>query len=111
MPNGWEIFPWPALFVIPMIVMAMLVAIRLVHSDGAMGPRCGVTTLPAPSVGPEAPLPAEDPIVVLRDRFVRGEIDLPEFKTRLEGLLPFDASESTPRQDRSITAASSRRTR
>ena len=109
-PTGWGFFPWPVLFVIPMVAMAVYMVTRLVHHDGAMGPRCGVGAQPAPAVGPAASRPAEDPLVVLRDRFARGEIDLPELEARIEGLLRTDPSESIPRPDRPVTAASSGRT-
>ena len=108
MPTGWGFFPWPVLFVIPMVAMAVFIVTRLVRHNGAMGPRCGIAAPPAPSVHEVAPLPAEDPMVALRDRFTRGEIDLPEFEARLEGLLRHDPGESNPRPDRPVTAASPR---
>lgn len=111
MPTGWGFFPWPVLFVIPMVTMAVLMVIRLAHHDGPMGPRCGVTAPPARSAGEVAPPLVEDPMVVLRDRFARGEIDLAEFEARLERLLRTDPSESVPRWGRPATAASSGRTR
>ena len=99
------------LFVIPMMVMAVLIAIQLSHHRGAMGPACGFGASPAATVDVVAPPPAEDPMVVLRDRFARGEIDLPEFETRLEGLLRTDPNESMFRQDLAGNAAAPRRIR
>lgn len=108
MPTGWGFFPWPVLFVIPMMAMAVLIAIRLSHHRGAMGPRCGFGASPTTTMDVVAPPPAEDPMVVLRDRFARGEIDLPEFETRLEGLLRTDPNESMFRQDLAGNAAAPR---
>lgn len=109
--NGWGFFPWPVLFVIPMIAMAVFMAVRLSQRRGPTGRRCGFVAPPAASVGPVAPPPAEDPIVTLRDRFARGEIDLPEFEARLEGLLRSDPNESIPWQQLPPTGASSQTTR
>ncbi len=109
MPTGWGFFPWPVLFVIPMMAMAVLIAIQLSHHRGAMGPRCGFVASPTTSVDVVALPPAEDPMVILRDRFARGEIDLPEFETRLEGLLRTEPNESILRQDLPTTPVSSRR--
>ena len=111
MPTGWGLFPWPVLFVIPMMTMAVLIALRLSHHRGAVRPGCGFGASPTATVDVAAPPPAEDPMVVLRDRFARGEIDLPEFETRLEGLLRTDPNESILRQDLPDTAAAPRRTR
>ena len=49
----------------------------------------GQTTVPAGDV-------RKDPMVMLRERLVRGEIDLPEFEKRLEALLRSDPAEQMP---------------
>lgn len=92
---GWGFFPWPLLFVAPMIAMAVLMMLRSSHRGGGMGPGCGSAGWSAHPTPPPPP-PLEDPMVLLRDRFVRGEIDLAEYETRLDALLRSDPAESMP---------------
>ena len=108
MSTGWGFFAWPVLFVIPMITMPVFMAVRLSQHRGAMGPGCGFVAPLAPSTVPVTALPVEDPTVTLRERFVRGEIDLPEFEARLEGLLRSEPNQSTPWPDTLATDAPSR---
>ena len=93
-----EFFPWPVLFVIPvMIAMVVFMALRSGFGRGSMGPGCGFG---APSARPEelAKSPAaEDPLVTLRERYARGEIGKAEFEDRLDGLLRSDPGEAKPR--------------
>ncbi|GAC1602044.1 MAG: hypothetical protein NVS3B21_30000 [Acidimicrobiales bacterium] len=89
MMMGWGFFPWPVLFmVLMMLTMAGFMALG--PGRGAMGPGCGFgarrSTHSRPTPAPAPP----DPMVTLRDRYVRGEIDTPEFERRLEGLLGSD---------------------
>ncbi|MGC8513604.1 MAG: SHOCT domain-containing protein [Acidimicrobiales bacterium] len=99
MHTGWGVFPWPVLFVILMIVMVVLVAVWLSHHRGAIGPGSGWDASPTAPLDVVAPPPAEDPVVILRERLVRGEIDFPEFEARLESLLRTETNESGLRQD------------
>jgi len=110
MPTGWGFFPWPVLLVIPMIAMAVFTAVRLTQRRG---PGCGFLAPPSPAatVGAVAPPPAEDPLVILRERFARGEIDLSDLEARTESLLRSDPNQSIPWQDPPATAASSGTTR
>lgn len=41
MSMGWGFFPWPVLFVIPMIAMAVFMAVGRSQHSGARGPGCG----------------------------------------------------------------------
>jgi uncharacterized membrane protein len=104
MPSGWGLFPWPVLFVIPMIVAAVFMARR----RGTMGHGCHVIAPPSTAMSQSVPAPAEDPLVVLRERFARGEIDLREFETRVEYLLRADPLEPDRRPDRSAAVVSTR---
>ena len=108
MPSGWGLLPWPVLFVIPMTAMVVLMAIRLPHHRGTMEPGGGLGASPAATGGVAAFPPAEDPLVILRECGARGEIDLPELESRLEGLLGSEPSESTAWQRRPVTVALSR---
>ena len=111
MSMRWGFFSWPVLFVIPMIAMAVFMIVRRSQYRGPMGPGCEFVAPLAPSTVPVAALLLEDSVVTLRERFARGEIDLPEFEARLEGLLLSDPNESIPWQDLPATAASSRTNR
>lgn len=89
---GWGFFPWPVLFVIPMMIaVAEFLARHAGHRPG-----CGFAAPPAQQVQAVTPPVAADSMVTLRERFARGEIGLPEFEARLDGLLRADAGESMP---------------
>ncbi len=84
----WHTSFWPVLVVIPVaLASAVTVFRRAVGRSGPMGPGCGF--------GPSRPVrderqeqPArEDPLVIVRDRYARGEIDHAELEKRVEGLL------------------------
>jgi len=93
----WSLFPWPVLLVIPaMIVVGLLVASRSGFGRSGMGRGCGVAEAPISPQQLAKPPATEDPMVKLRERLVSGEIDLPEFERRLEGLLRSDPGESMP---------------
>lgn len=97
MSTGWGFFPWPVLFVIPMMVaVAVFLGRHADHTRGRGAPGCGFAAPSAPPVEPVAPPVAEDPMVTLRERLARGEIGLPEFEARLDGLLRSDPGESMP---------------
>ena len=93
----WSFFPWPVLFVIPaMIVMGVFMARRMGFGRSGMGRGCGVG--PAP-IAPEPlakPPAKEDPMVTLRERYARGEIDVTEFEQRVEGLLRTEPTGALP---------------
>lgn len=92
MMNGWGFFPWPVLFVAPMLVaLVVLVVSRLSGGRAGMGPLCRRASPPAQLPAPAA---VEDPLVTLRERFARGEIGMAELEARLEGLLRSDPAES-----------------
>ncbi|GAC1610993.1 MAG: hypothetical protein NVS3B26_21040 [Mycobacteriales bacterium] len=96
MTAGGGFFPWPVLFMIPiMIAMVVFLARRAGHSPGGT-PGCGSAARLAPPVDAVSPPAAQDPMVVLRERLARGEIGLPEFDARLTGLLRSDPAESMP---------------
>ncbi len=92
MMTGGSGFPWPVVLlpVLVVVVVSMVLAIRFGLERPYRAPRRlpegGATALPAP----------RDPMVILRERLVRGEIDLPEFERRLEGLLRSDPKEEMP---------------
>lgn len=74
---GWGFFPWPVLFVIPVII-AMVVFMALRSGLGRMGPSCGAGSRPSDNPkSVESPTP-QDPLVTLRERYARGEIDTTE---------------------------------
>jgi uncharacterized membrane protein len=101
MRAGWGSFPWPVLFVIPMIAMAGFMMLRTAHGHRGVRPGCGNTgrSRPTRQSVPSAPESVDDPIVILRERFARGKIDLDELEARLDGLLRSDPSESIPRHN------------
>ena len=85
MPDGWGLFLWPLMFIFP-ILAAM--ASRVPRTQSA-----------------PAPAPVEDPMVTLRDRFVRGEIGMYELEARPQGLLESDPHQSMPWWDNPIPPA------
>ncbi|MDA8040209.1 MAG: SHOCT domain-containing protein [Actinomycetota bacterium] len=89
----WGSFPWPMLLVIPaMIAVALFMSLRLMSQRsrsalGGWGPGCGFGHAPgAPGELAEPPA-REDPMMTLRERYARGEIDIAEFEQRVDGLL------------------------
>lgn len=101
MPTGWDFFPWPVFFIVPMMAMTVFIALRLSRHRGAMGPGCGFVAPRGTTMGVAAAPLAEDQMVVLRERFARGEIGIQEFEDRLEGLLRTETEQSNPGLDRS----------
>lgn len=97
MSMGWGFFPWPVLFVVPvMVAMIVFMALRSGLGRGGMGPGCGFGSPPSGNPGPtELPAP-EDPMVTLRERYVRGDIGTDEFERRLDGLLRSDPTKAMP---------------
>ena len=85
-PGPW----WPLLVVIP-LVMLTAIAFMAWMMRGMFGfgrDRDTRRELDTPK--------REDPMVILRERYVRGEIDTEEFERRLDGLLRSDPEEKMP---------------
>lgn len=91
----WSFFPWPVFFVIPaMIVVGVFMARRFGLVRSGMG--CGFGPAPTAPEQLVKPPVKEDPMVTLRERYARGDIDVTEFEQRVEGLLRTEPSEPTP---------------
>ena len=94
----WSFFPWPVLFVMPaMIVMGVFMARRMGFGRSGMGRGCRVAPAPIAPEQAVKPPAKEDPMVTLRERYARGEIDVTEFERRVEGLLRTEPKGAVPR--------------
>ncbi|GAC1341137.1 MAG: hypothetical protein NVSMB29_11150 [Candidatus Dormibacteria bacterium] len=95
MPLGFA-FPWPLLVIPVLMGVAMMSFMALRLAGGGIGPGCGMGAHRNPNPVP-APTPTPpDPMVTLRDRWARGEIDSAEFDSRLDGLLRSDPGKTMP---------------
>lgn len=84
-PSGGG-FPWLVVVVpaaVLLLLIVVLVALRLGVGSGRSSAR---------DTGEEISHP-EDPMAILRERLAQGDIDLPEFERRVEGLLRSDPAE------------------
>lgn len=91
MMSGWSFFPWPILFIAPiMAAMFMFMALRMRINSETMNHKHGIGSHEMKTTASKENVAFEDPLVTLRDRYVRGEIDTPEFERRLESLLRSD---------------------
>ena len=103
----WYLEPWPMLFVIPvMVIMAVFMVRRVGIHGGRADPSCGFAASPREYDNAIVTPAREDPLVTLRERFARGEIDLVEFDHRVERLL-----RSEPRDRSSLHSTPSTRVR
>lgn len=84
----WGFFFWPFMFMVPiMIIMTVLMVGRSMFSHGRAGFGCGLAASGPRPKGQSVSEAHEDPIVTLRERYARGDIDGDEFEQRLDGLL------------------------
>lgn len=96
MGAGWG-FPWLVL-IVP-VVMGVLMVFRMSGGRGAMHPGCGMGTLRHGDERPAESPPPDDPMATLRERYVRGEIEIGEFERRLDGLLRSEPSGTSPERN------------
>ena len=86
-PGPW----WPLLIVMPLVMVSAGVVMMLVMTGGRTrraGWLCGFDgQRSSDETKGERPRPPEDPLVILRERFARGEIDMEEFEHRVDPLL------------------------
>lgn len=111
MSGGWGFFPWTLMFVFTILVATVVfLAVRAIQRgngmSGGWGP-AGLASRAAPNQPAPIPAPVEDPMVLLRDRFVRGEIGMAEFDARLQALLKSAPHEAMPWWDNPIPPAAS----
>ena len=95
-----------AVVLLVVVLLGVMVASRFVAGGGgqrAIGPGYmgGARTPGRPVSGLEAPKAAADPLVIVRERYARGEIDQDELERYLDHLLaserPGRASATPPR--------------
>lgn len=94
MPTG-SFFPWPILIIPAVMFLAMVffMAQKFSPSQDRIGFGCGHNTHRHVDRLPAQRAPFEDPILILRERFARGELPMDEFKLQLEELLRSEQSE------------------
>jgi len=95
---AWSGSWWPVLIVMPVVMVAMMAfMVSMMRGTFGFGPhrhsdRSALDQPPPPFVTP----PARDPMVILRERLVEGDIDLAEYEARLEALLRSDPDQKMP---------------
>lgn len=111
MPMGYASgtgFPWLAGVIVMALVMMAVAAAAFLLWRRTFSPR-DKGSLPAPKTSGPVLEPPTDPMVALRDRLVRGEIELPEYEVRLEALLRSDPAERMPWWGNAASAADLKR--
>lgn len=90
-------FPWPLamLAVMAIVALVMMGLARMAMKRGGHTPLCGPGSGRHVGTGPAATDAGTDPLVTLRDRYARGEIDIAEFERRVDGLLRTESLEKT----------------
>ncbi len=83
MLSGWGWVPWPMFVMMP--VMLALVGLAAWRAERSPLGSCGAAR-GRPTAG-RMPAATPDPLVTLRERFARGDLDIAEFEERVVGLL------------------------
>ena len=106
MMSTGSFFPWPILIVpaAMFLTMVFLMAQRFRSSQDSARLGCGHNTYRQFDRPPAQKAPSQDPILILRERYARGEITTEEFKQQvdefyaLSTLRQFPGGASDPRQ-------------
>ncbi len=101
----WNDAGWTPFLVFPlmmMLVMAVMVTLMMRVGRRSGWPPFFGTSRTDHQAGPSSEKTREDPLVVLRERYARGEIEHEEFERTLDGLLRTEDQQiSAPRTRRS----------
>ena len=95
---AWSGPSWPIFIIMPVVMVTMMaIMVLMMRGTFGFGPgrHSGRSALDEPPPPPVTP-PARDPMVILRERLVEGEIDLTEYEARLEALLRSDPDQKMP---------------
>ncbi|MGC9219854.1 MAG: SHOCT domain-containing protein [Solirubrobacteraceae bacterium] len=92
-------FPWPLAMLAVMVIVALVMMglARVGLRRVGQAPRCGPGSARRTAVEPSVTQAGPDPLVILRDRYARGEIDIEEFERRVDGLLRTEPDQMTGR--------------
>lgn len=92
-------FPWPILIIPAAMFLAMvfIMAQRFRSGQDSAGLGCGHNTYRHVDRLPAQKAPSQDPVLILRERFARGEITTDEFKQQVDELLRTEHIETVSR--------------